>query len=590
MKHLSYLNKYFKKYKWLLILGILFMIISNYFAVVMTQVFDDASDSIEAYSKKGQMSSTGKDIFMVGLYFCGMYLLYSIIKGFFLFLVRQTIIVMSRYIEYDLKNEIYSKYQELSYSFYKENSTGDIMNRISEDVSRVRMYLGPAIMYTVNLVILFVMVITAMLWKNPMLTLYVLIPLPIMSYLVFKISNTINKKSEITQRQQSVLSTFVQEAFSGIRVLKAFNRSKHFSDKFESENEYYKGVTLSLAKVQALFSPVIIFLIGLSTIITVYIGGMLVINGEGLDVGDILQYVIYVNMLTWPFASVGWVSSLVQRAAASQERINEFLLTPIEVKEALNPVKNELSSIVFDDVSYTYPNTGIQALKNISFELKKGQSLAITGRTGSGKSTIASLIERLFDVTEGEIRIGDVSIKEFEISYLRSKMGYVPQEVFLFSDTIYNNIVFGSNDPNEQTKDRVEMVAKMAQVHENIVGFEHGYQTKVGERGITLSGGQKQRVSIARALMREPDLLIFDDCLSAVDLETEERILEALRTFMKGKTTIFIGNRISSLRMADSIIVLDEGKVAESGNHQELLDQKGIYYSLYLQQLVEKKS
>lgn len=590
MKHLSYLNKYFKKYKWLLILGILFMIISNYFAVVMTQVFDDASDSIEAYSKKGQISSTGKDIFMVGLYFCGMYLLYSIIKGFFLFLVRQTIIVMSRYIEYDLKNEIYGKYQELSYSFYKENSTGDIMNRISEDVSRVRMYLGPAIMYTVNLVILFVMVITAMLWKNPMLTLYVLIPLPIMSYLVFKISNTINKKSEITQRQQSVLSTFVQEAFSGIRVLKAFNRSKHFSDKFESENEYYKGVTLSLAKVQALFSPVIIFLIGLSTIITVYIGGMLVIKGEGLDVGDILQYVIYVNMLTWPFASVGWVSSLVQRAAASQERINEFLLTPIEVKEASNPVKNELSSIVFDDVSYTYPNTGIQALKNISFELKKGQSLAITGRTGSGKSTIASLIERLFDVTEGEIRIGNTSIKEFEISYLRSKMGYVPQEVFLFSDTIYNNIVFGSNDPNEQTKDRVEMVAKMAQVHENIVGFEHGYQTKVGERGITLSGGQKQRVSIARALMREPDLLIFDDCLSAVDLETEERILEALRTFMKGKTTIFIGNRISSLRMADSIIVLDEGKVAESGNHQELLDQKGIYYSLYLQQLVEKKS
>jgi ATP-binding cassette subfamily B protein len=590
VKHLSYLNKYFKKYKWLLILGILFMIISNYFAVVMTQVFDDASDAIEAYSKKGQISSTGKDIFMVGLYFCGMYLLYSIIKGFFLFLVRQTIIVMSRYIEYDLKNEIYGKYQELSYSFYKENSTGDIMNRISEDVSRVRMYLGPAIMYTVNLVILFVMVITAMLWKNPMLTLYVLIPLPIMSYLVFKISNTINKKSEITQRQQSVLSTFVQEAFSGIRVLKAFNRSKHFSDKFESENEYYKGVTLSLAKVQALFSPVIIFLIGLSTIITVYIGGMLVIKGEGLDVGDILQYVIYVNMLTWPFASVGWVSSLVQRAAASQERINEFLLTPIEVKESSNPVKNELSSIVFDNVSYTYPNTGIQALKNISFELKKGQSLAITGRTGSGKSTIASLIERLFDVTDGEIRIGNTSIKEFEISYLRSKMGYVPQEVFLFSDTIYNNIVFGSNDPNEQTKDRVEMVAKMAQVHENIVGFEHGYQTKVGERGITLSGGQKQRVSIARALMREPDLLIFDDCLSAVDLETEERILEALRTFMKGKTTIFIGNRISSLRMADSIIVLDEGKVAESGNHQELLDQKGIYYSLYLQQLVEKKS
>jgi ATP-binding cassette, subfamily B, multidrug efflux pump len=590
VKHLSYLNKYFAKYKWLLILGIIFMIISNYFAVVMTQVFDDASDTIEAFAKEGTSSIEGRDIFIVGLYFCGMYLLYSIIKGVFLFLVRQTIIVMSRYIEYDLKNEIYDKYQALSYSFYKEHSTGDIMNRISEDVSRVRMYLGPAIMYTVNLVILFVMVISAMLWKHPMLTLYVLIPLPLMSYLVFKISATINKKSEVTQRQQSALSTFVQEAFSGIRVLKAFNRSKHFTDKFESENEYYKSVTLSLAKVQALFSPVIIFLIGLSTIITVYIGGMLVINGEGLDIGDILQYVIYVNMLTWPFASVGWVSSLVQRAAASQERINEFLLTPIEVVEVENPVKKDISSVVFDNVSYTYQNTGIEALKNISFELKKGQSLAITGRTGSGKSTIASLIERLFDVTNGEIRISDTSIKELDLHHLRSKIGYVPQEVFLFSDSIYNNIVFGSNAVNEQTQERVEKVAKMAQVHENIIGFEHGYQTKVGERGITLSGGQKQRVSIARALMREPDLLIFDDCLSAVDLETEEQILHELRILMKDKTTIFIGNRISSLRTADLILVLEEGTIAEQGTHQELLDKKGIYHSLYLQQLVDKKS
>jgi ATP-binding cassette subfamily B protein len=590
VKHLTYLNKYFSKYKWLLILGIIFMIISNYFAVVMTQVFDDASDTIEVYSKEGSSAIEGGDILMIGLFFCGMYLLYSIIKGVFLFLVRQTIIVMSRYIEYDLKNEIYDKYQVLSYSFYKENSTGDIMNRISEDVSRVRMYLGPAIMYTVNLVILFVMVISAMLWKHPMLTVYVLIPLPLMSYLVFKISATINKKSEVTQRQQSALSTFVQEAFSGIRVLKAFNRSKHFTDKFESENEYYKSVTLSLAKVQALFSPVIIFLIGLSTIITVYIGGMLVINGEGLDIGDILQYVIYVNMLTWPFASVGWVSSLVQRAAASQERINEFLLTPIEVVELENPIKKDISSVVFDNVSYTYQNTGIEALKNISFELKKGQSIAITGRTGSGKSTIASLIERLFDVTNGEIRISDTSIKELDIHHLRSKIGYVPQDVFLFSDSIYNNIVFGSNNINEQTQERVEKVAKMAQVHENVIGFVHGYQTKVGERGITLSGGQKQRVSIARALMREPDLLIFDDCLSAVDLETEEQILNELRILMNDKTTIFIGNRISSLRTADLILVLEEGTIAERGTHQELLDKKGIYHSLYLQQLVDKKS
>jgi ATP-binding cassette, subfamily B, multidrug efflux pump len=532
---------------------------------------------------------SGKSLLQVGLYFFGMYLLYAIIKGFFLFLVRQTIIVTSRHIEYDLKNEIYDKYQALSYSFYKENSTGDIMNRISEDVSRVRMYLGPAIMYTINLVILFIMVISAMLWKHPTLTLYVLMPLPLMSYIIFRISNAINRKSEVTQQQQSALSTFVQEAFSGIRVLKAFNRSDYFAREFESENEYYKSVSLSLAKIQALFSPVIILLIGLSTVITVYVGGMLVINGEGLDVGDILQYVIYVNMLTWPFASVGWVSSLVQRAAASQKRINEFLHTPIEVEEKSNGQKDELGIIRFENVTFTYKNTGITALKNVSFELKPGQTLGITGRTGSGKSSVALLLQRLFDVTEGRITINNLPIQEYDLHDLRSRIGYVPQEVFLFSDTLYNNIVFGTHQ-TDLPKEDVENVAKIACVHDNIVGFELGYQTKVGERGITLSGGQKQRVSIARALIRKPELLIFDDCLSAVDLETEEKILEGLKTVMKDRTTIFVGNRISSLRTADKIMVLDKGEVAEMGTHKELIALKGIYYGLYLQQLVDRNT
>jgi ATP-binding cassette, subfamily B, multidrug efflux pump len=589
VKHLAYLNKYLKKYKWLLILGILFMVVTNYFAVIMTQVFDDASDTIELYAAEGTTMLSGKSLLQVGLYFFGMYLLYAIIKGFFLFLVRQTIIVTSRHIEYDLKNEIYDKYQALSYSFYKENSTGDIMNRISEDVSRVRMYLGPAIMYTINLVILFIMVISAMLWKHPTLTLYVLMPLPLMSYIIFRISNAINRKSEVTQQQQSALSTFVQEAFSGIRVLKAFNRSDYFAREFESENEYYKSVSLSLAKIQALFSPVIILLIGLSTVITVYVGGMLVINGEGLDVGDILQYVIYVNMLTWPFASVGWVSSLVQRAAASQKRINEFLHTPIEVEEKSNGQKDELGIIRFENVTFTYKNTGITALKNVSFELKPGQTLGITGRTGSGKSSVALLLQRLFDVTEGRITINNLPIQEYDLHDLRSRIGYVPQEVFLFSDTLYNNIVFGTHK-TDVPKEDVENVAKIACVHDNIVGFELGYQTKVGERGITLSGGQKQRVSIARALIRKPELLIFDDCLSAVDLETEEKILEGLKTVMKDRTTIFVGNRISSLRTADKIMVLDKGEVAEMGTHKELIALKGIYYGLYLQQLVDRNT
>lgn len=492
---------------------------------------------------------------------------------------------MSRLIEFDLKNEIYTKYQELSYSFYKVNSTGDIMNRISEDVSQTRMYLGPAVMYTINLVFLFVFVIYAMLAKNPEVTLYVLAPLPVMSFIIFKVSSVINKKSELNQKQQSGVSTFVQESFSGIRVLKAFGREKHFSGEFDRENEDYKDSSLSLAYTNSLFSPVIMGLIGLSTILTIFIGGLQVINGT-LDIGDISEYVIYVNMLTWPFASVGWVSSLVQRAAASQKRINEFLHHEIEVTEVENPIDESIQRIEFRNVGFTYPNTGLIALKEVNLTVNAGETIAITGKTGSGKSTCAALIERLFDVSSGEILINNKDLKEFSISNYRRRIGYVPQEVFLFSDTIKNNIAFGVEGKVDD--ERIFKAAKDAHIHHNIIDFENGYETKVGERGITLSGGQKQRVSIARAIIREPELLIFDDCLSAVDTETEEVILSNLEQIMENKINIIIGHRISSLMGADRIYVLDQGVVIEEGTHQSLISQNGWYAKTYQQQLIEE--
>lgn len=567
-------------------MGILFIIATNYFKVLMPQTFDKISDLIEHDIAK-YAGNSESDVMSKGMKLFGWFLAYAIINTFFLFLTRQTIIVMSRLIEFDLKNEIYDKYQKLSYSFYKVNSTGDIMNRISEDVSQIRMYLGPAIMYTINVLFLFVFVISAMISKSPELTMYVLAPLPIMSYVIFKISNKINKKSHITQKQQSGLSTFVQEAFSGIRVLKAFGREKFFTKSFDDENENYKRASLSLALTNSFFAPVIISMIGLSTIITIYIGGLKVVDGT-LDNGDIAEFVIYVNMLTWPFASVGWVSSLIQRAAASQERVNEFLHTPIEVKEIENPIVEDIEKITFENVSFVFPNTGIKAIKNISFEVKKGQTIAITGKTGSGKSTCASLMMRLFDVDEGRILFNNKNIKDFKINSFRHQMGFVPQEVFLFSDTIKNNIAFGikKDDVNEEA---IIQAAKDAHIHHNILEFENQYETKVGERGITLSGGQKQRVSIARAIIREPEVLIFDDCLSAVDTETEEIILGNLKRIMPDKISIIIGHRISSIKHADFILVLEDGKVIEQGSHDELLNQKGWYSETYQKQLVEEK-
>lgn len=584
MKHLKHLNKYFVKYKWLLLLGILFIAFTNFFKVLMPQTFDAIADLVEHYVSKDGVEDPDT-VFYQGFKLFGIFLLYALVNTFFLFLTRQTIIVMSRKIEFDLKNEIYQKYQELSYSFYKVNSTGDIMNRISEDVSHTRMYLGPAVMYTINVFFLFVFVIYAMINKNLELTLYVLAPLPIMSFIIFKVSSLINKKSEEVQKKQSNLSTYVQESFSGIRVLKAFGREKHFSEGFDEESQNYRNASLSLAFTNSSFVPVIVGLIGLSTILTIYIGGTKVIDGT-LDIGDISEFIIYVNMLTWPFASVGWVSSLIQRAAASQKRINEFLHEAVEIKEVSAPVDEEIKRVEFKNVSFTYPNTGIQALKDLSFSIEGGQTLAITGKTGSGKSTCAAMIERLFDVSEGEILINGKNIKKFQIKNYRKRIGYVPQEVFLFSDTIKNNIAFGLED--DVSDERIKEAAINAHIDHNISDFKEKYETKVGERGITLSGGQKQRVSIARAIIRNPEVLIFDDCLSAVDTETEDIILGNLNKIMAGKINIIMGHRISSLMKADKIIVLDEGQVIESGNHQSLLELNGWYAETYQQQLIEE--
>lgn len=614
MKHLSYLNKYFWKYRGRLFMGILFIVLANIFNVYAPKLIGDGIDflaeSISAVNsvtpenpvdvdRPESLASLNKalgkedtpvtltaenyagEIVRIGLLLALGYILFYIIKGIFLFYQRQTIIVMSRYIEYDLKNEIYDQYQRLDMSFYKRNRTGDLMNRISEDVSRVRMYLGPAVMYTINLVVLVVMCVVVM-WKiDAELTLYTLSPLPFMMLVIFYVSTIINRRTEHVQRQQSKLSTMVQETISGIRVLKAFNREKYYENEFENEGNAYKSKQLELVKTDALFMPVISLLVGLSTILTIYIGGNKVIAGE-LSYGIIVQFVFYVNQLTWPFASVGWVTSLVQKAEASQERINEFLKTAPEIVNTAREEHPVRGRIRFDNVSFTYPETGVQALKNISFDIQQGERLAIVGRTGSGKSTVAQLLLRLFDTTEGHIRIDEKDIRDSHLSSLRQSIGFVPQEVFLFSDTIRNNIRFGVEELSEEA---MIQAAKDADVYDNIIHFPQGFDTLLGERGINLSGGQKQRVSIARAIAKNPSILIFDDCLSAVDTETEENILQALDRIMEGKTSIIISHRISSVKNADRIIVLDRGKIVESGTHDALLKQRGLYAVMYEQQL-----
>lgn len=498
-----------------------------------------------------------------------------------MFFMRQTIIVMSRLVEFDLKNEIYAHYQTLPLSFYRKNNTGDLMNRISEDVSRVRMYVGPAIMYGINMATLLLMVIPFMFTINPKLTLYSLIPLPLLSISIYYVNNIINKRSEEIQQSLSGLSTFVQEAFSGIRVIKAFGRENDIAASFSRESDDYKEKSLKLSFVQSLFFPLVMGLIGLSVILTVYIGSVEVFGGN-ISTGNIAEFIIYVNMLTWPVTSIGWITSIIQRAAASQKRINEFLETKSDLTSVHNLTQPLGGKITFDHVGFTYPDSGIRALEDLSFEVLPGQSIAIIGTTGSGKSTIANLLCRMYDTTDGHLKLDGISVKSFDISHLRSQIGYVPQDVFLFSDTIKNNIAFSDQS---MSMEEIEQYAKDADLYENIKRFPKGFDTHIGERGITLSGGQKQRISIARAIARKPKVLILDDALSAVDTKTENTILNAMARIMQGKTTVIISHRVSSAKLADQIIVLDDGRMVEQGTHETLMATKGVYSELYEKQL-----
>jgi ATP-binding cassette, subfamily B, multidrug efflux pump len=583
MKPLFHLNKYLLKYKNHLLLGIVFVTISVIFRVFQARFVGDSFDTIETLlsnaSTELELSNLKTALLNYGLMIIGA----AILQGAFMFLMRQSIIVMSRHIEYDLKNEVFEQYQKLSLAFYKRNNTGDLMNRISEDVGRVRMYIGPAIMYTINVAILTTIIIGMMVNESLELTLLVLIPLPVLAYAVYRVSDLINKRSTVVQEQLSVLSTFTQETFSGIRVLKAYTKRAIWNDNYAKESLKYHDKNKALYTINALFFPLMIFLIGISVLLVIFVGGKLVIAGE-ITTGVIAEFIIYVNMLTWPIASIGWVTSIIQRAAASQTRINEFLkIEPDIVNSSLEPSSIK-GNIEFKNVSFTYPDSGIKALQDVSFSIETGKTLAIVGKTGSGKSTIANLIGRLYDVTGGEILIDKSEISSLNLNDLRKNIGYVPQEGFLFSETIKSNIAFGQEELDEE---EIIEAARNARVHDNIMSFPKGYDTKVGERGVTLSGGQKQRVSIARAILGNPNVLIFDDCLSAVDTETEEHILQNLKKVSKETTTLIISHRVSSVKHADSIIVLKDGEIIETGDHDKLVELDGYYADLYKKQLLE---
>jgi ATP-binding cassette subfamily B multidrug efflux pump len=603
MKHLSYLNKYFWKYRWRLLLGIIFIFISNYFAVLAPQVTGYIIDKVQAFltssTPKGllrqddwlvvatvnwiekiSMSPTG-----IVAMLAAMLLLFAVLRGFFMFLMRQTIIVMSRHIEFDQKNEVFQHYLQLDANFYKTHETGDLMNRMSEDVSRVRMYTGPAIMYLINLIALISLSVFYMVKKNAELSLYVLAPMPILAITIYFVNNIIHKKSEEVQAKLSDLTTNAQQSYSGIRVIKSFVQEKAMLRFFETNSEQYRNSATALYKVEAIYFPIMGLIIGISTLLVILVGGLKYMQGE-INFGDMAAFIMYLTMLAFPVSAIGWVASTIQRAAASQQRLNEFLLTNTTVPTPVDGLKNTLEGDVqFENVSFVYPHTGIVALKDFNLHIKKGEKVAIIGRTGSGKSTIAQLLLRFYDPSKGTVRIDGKEIKQLELLHYRSQISYIPQEVFLFSDTIANNIAFGTGN---NTEEEIKAAAMSASVHRDILSFPQGYQTMVGERGVTLSGGQKQRISIARALVKDPGLIIMDDCLNAVDARTEKEILTHLATYLQHKTAIVITHRIFSLLQFDRIIVMDNGRIAEQGTHEQLLQQQGLYADLYNRQQLEE--
>ena len=587
MKDLSYLNKYLLKYKYYYTIGGIFILISTAFAIVPATLIRETFNLIENGYKEYSLGNTlaKKEILKDVLFYSSAIIVAAIIRGFFMYMMRQTIIVASRKIEYNLKNEIFYHYQTLPLKFYKKNNTGDLMNRISEDVSKVRMYLGPALMYGMNVTILMLMIIPFLFYINFNLAFYSLMPLPLLVVSIYLVQNIINIRSEQIQESLSNLSTYVQETFSGIRLIQSFVREINFEKVFAQKSKEYKNKSIGLQFVLALFFPVIMTLIGLSIIITVYVGALEVFDGN-LSIGNIAEFLIYVYLLTWPVTALGWITSIIQRASASQKRINEFLRESSDITSSENKRIILQGKIEFKNVFFKYSDTKIQGMENISFTINPGDSLGIIGSTGSGKSTIANSILRLFDIDKGQILIDDTDIKQLNISHFRKQIGYVPQDVFLFSDTIENNILFGTEN---KSFDLVKEAAENADLLRNINSFPEKFETKIGERGITLSGGQKQRVSIARAIIKEPKILILDDCLSAVDTKTENVILENMKKIMVNKTSIIISHRISSVKLAKKIIVIDSGKIIEEGNHKTLLERKGVYFDLYKQQLESDK-
>jgi len=586
VNELKYLNKYFYKYRLNLILGVIIVIIARILLLFTPGLIRNSINVIDEYRKNIIIDQSVVEYELIQNIF--LIFLAAVLSGFFTFLTRQTIINVSRFIEFDLKNEIYSQYQNLSMNFYKKNKTGDLMNRISEDVSRVRMYVGPAIMYSINTATLLIIVIFYMYRQSPELTFYTICPLPILSFTIYKLSKLINQRSTIVQESLSKLSSFSQEIFTGIQIVKSYAIQDKTSSSFNDLSLENKLNQIKLAKVQALFFPLMILLIGLSNLIVIYIGGKQYLDGTISNIGIIAEFIIYVNMLTWPVASLGWISSIIQQAEASQKRINEFLKEKSEIKNYItNDTSNIKGEIIFNNVNYKHVETGQIAANQVSFKIKPFDKLGITGNTGSGKSTLMNLLCRLYDIDNGEILIDRIPLKDINIKSLRSQIGYVPQDSFLFSDTIMNNIKFGLNNA---TDNDVILACKTAKIHKEILSFENGYKTILGERGINLSGGQKQRISIARALIKHPKILILDDCLSAMDTETEKSILESLNAYTKNITTIIISHRISSIKDTNNIIVLKNGQIIQEGNHEQLINQKGYYKELYNKQIIKKES